>query len=239
MKAMIFAAGLGSRLKPFTDNHPKALAEVNGRTLLELSIRYLQRFGIEDVIVNVHHFADQIEQVLNDNNGFGSWVAISDERREVLETGGGLKKATDFFQGESDFVVLNVDVLTNLDLAKLIAFHRAERAIGSLAVMKRESSRQLLFDEDMTLCGWQNVQTGQLRMSKIKPSLSSFAFSGIQVLSPEILEMPFDGKFSMIDVYLHFAETAVVKGFDHSGNIFIDVGKPDSLAQAAYFFDKL
>jgi len=236
---MIFAAGLGSRLKPFTDSHPKALAEVNGRTLLELSIRYLQRFGIEDVIVNVHHFADQIEQVLNDNNGFGSWVAISDERSEVLETGGGLKKATYFFQGESDFVVLNVDVLTNLDLAKLIAFHRAEKAIGTLAVMKRGSSRQLLFDKDMTLCGWQNVQTGQLRMSKDNPSLSSFAFSGIQVLSPEILDIPFDGKFSMIDVYLHFAENAVVKGFDHSGNIFIDVGKPESLAQAAYLFDKL
>ncbi|MBS1774904.1 MAG: NTP transferase domain-containing protein [Bacteroidetes bacterium] len=239
MKAMIFAAGLGSRLKPFTDQHPKALAEVNGHTLLELSIRYLQHFGIEDVIVNVHHFADQIEQVLNDNNGFGSWVSISDERSEVLETGGGLKKAANYFQDEEDFVVLNVDVLTNLDLDRLITAHRKFKAIGTLAVMKRDSTRQLLFDDSMVLCGWQNIQTGQQRLSMEAKSLHSYAFSGIQVLSPKIFEMPFEGKFSMIDVYLHFAKFATVKGFDHSGNIFIDVGKPESLAQAAYLFDRL
>ena len=234
---MIFAAGLGTRLKPFTDHHPKALAEVNGKTLLEHTIKYLQRYGIEDVIVNVHHFADQIEEVIEENSGFGSWVTISDERNEVLETGGGLKKAASFFEGEEPFVVINVDVLTNLDLGKMIEQHIKSEAMATLAVMKRDSSRQLLFDEQMLLCGWTNIQTGEKKISREVPPLQPFAFSGIQVLSPAILDMPFSGKFSMIDVYLHFAKTEVIKGFDHSGNIFIDVGKPESLEQAGYLFE--
>jgi NDP-sugar pyrophosphorylase family protein len=237
MKAMLFAAGLGTRLKPFTDKHPKALAEVNGKTLLEHSIRYLQRFGIEDVVVNVHHFADQIEQVINDNSGFGSWVTISDERTEVLETGGGLKKATEYFQHEEHFVVMNVDVLTNLDLGKMIEAHKVSDAIATLAVMKRDSSRQLLFDEHMMLCGWANNNTGEQKISREVTWMQPFAFSGVQVLSPEILNMPFTGKFSMIDVYLHFAKEHVIKGYDHTGNIFIDVGKPESLEQAGYLFE--
>ena len=234
---MIFAAGLGTRLKPFTDSHPKALAEVNGKTLLEHTIKYLQRFGIEDLVVNVHHFADQIEQAINDNSGYGSWVTISDEREEVLETGGGLKKAADHFTGDEPFVVMNVDVLTNLDLGKMIEQHKDSEAMATLAVMKRDSSRQLLFDEHMLLCGWTNIQTGEKKISREVPPLQPFAFSGIQVLSPAILDMPFSGKFSMIDVYLHFAKTEVIKGFDHSGNIFIDVGKPESLEKAAYLFE--
>lgn len=237
MKAMLFAAGLGTRLKPFTDKHPKALAEVNGKTLLELNIRYLQRFGIEDVIVNVHHFADQIEQVINDNSGFGSWVTVSDEREEVLETGGGLLKAAPYFEGEEPFVVMNVDVLTTLDLGTMIAAHKADDAMATLAVMKRDSSRQLLFDEHMILCGWVNNNTHQQRISREVPWMQPFAFSGIQVLSPEILQMPFAGKFSMIDVYLHFAKERVVRGYDHTGNVFIDVGKPESLEKAAYLFE--
>lgn len=237
MRAMIFAAGLGTRLKPFTDHHPKALAEVNGKTLLEHSIRYLQKFGIEDVIVNVHHFADQIEDVINENSGFGSWVTISDERNEVLETGGGLKKAADHFIGDEPFVVMNVDVLTNLDLGKMIAQHKDSDALATLAVMKRESSRQLLFDEHMLLCGWTNIGTGEQKISREVLSMFPFAFSGVQVLSPGILSMPHQGKFSMIDVYLHFAKTDVIKGFDHTGNVFIDVGKPESLEKAAYLFE--
>lgn len=237
MKAMLFAAGLGTRLKPFTDKHPKALAEVNGKTLLELNIRYLQRFGIEDVIVNVHHFADQIEQVINDNSGFGSWVTVSDEREEVLETGGGLLKAAHYFEGEEPFVVMNVDVLTTLDLGAMIAAHKADDAMATLAVMKRESSRQLLFDEHMILCGWVNNNTHQQRISREVTWMQPFAFSGIQVLSPEILQMPFAGKFSMIDVYLHFAKDHIIRGYDHTGNVFIDVGKPESLEKAAYLFE--
>ncbi|MBL7719273.1 MAG: nucleotidyltransferase family protein [Flavipsychrobacter sp.] len=237
MKAMIFAAGLGTRLKPFTDKHPKALAEVNGKTLLEHTIKYLQRSGIEDVIVNIHHFADQIEDVLNENSGFGSWVTISDEREEVLETGGGLKKASAYFAGDEPFVVMNVDVLTNLDLGKMIAQHEQTGALATLAVMKRASARQLLFDNQMLLCGWTNTSTGEQRISREVGELLPYAFSGVQVLSPGILDMPFSGKFSMIDVYLHFAKTHDIKGYDHSGNIFIDVGKPESLEKASMLFE--
>jgi len=234
---MLFAAGLGTRLKPFTDHHPKALAEVNGKTLLEHSLRYLQRFGIEDVIINVHHFADQIEQVLQDNNGFDSWVSISDEREMVLETGGGLLKAAPYFEDEEDFVVMNVDVLTNLDLGKMIDFHKDNESFATLAVMKRESSRYLLFDEHMILCGWTNNKTREQKISREVLEMQPFAFSGIQVLSHRILDMPFTGKFSLVDLYLHFAKTELIKGYDHTGNIFIDVGKPESLQQAGYLFE--
>ena len=234
---MIFATGLGTRLKPFTDHHPKALAEVNGKTLLELAIRYLQRFGIEDVIVNVHHFADQIEKAIEENNGFGSWVTISGERNVVLETGGGLKKASWYFEDEEDFVIMNVDVLTNLDLGKMIGTHQQSDAFATLAVMQRDSSRQLLFDEHMLLSGWTNTKTGEQKISREVLSMKPFAFSGIQVLSKEIRNMPFEGKFSIIDVYLHFSKTQMIKGYDHTGNIFIDVGKPESLEKAGYLFE--
>lgn len=237
MKAMLFAAGMGTRLKPFTDSSPKALAEVNGKTLLEHSIKYLQKHGIYDVIINVHHFADQIVQTLNDNSNFGSRVTISNEQAELLETGGGLKKASHFFSWGEPFVAMNVDVLTSLDLSKMIKAHIDGAGIATLAVMQRESSRQLLFDDQMILCGWKNNSTGEQKIAREKASYQPFAFTGIQVLSPTILSMPFVGKFSLIDVYLHFAKTDIIKGYDHTGNIFIDAGKPESLEQAAMLFD--
>lgn len=235
---MLFAAGLGTRLKPFTDHHPKALAEVNGKTLLELNIKYLQHYGIYDVLVNVHHFADQIENAVFDNDGFGSEVVISDERDEVLETGGGLKKASWYFEGEKNFVVMNVDVLTNLDLQKMIAAHAESNAVGTLAVMKRDSSRQLLFDNEMNLCGWENNANGQQKISREVQVMHAFAFSGVQVLSHKaIAQFAFEGKFGLIDHYLQLAKTEILKGYDHSGNVFIDVGKPESLEKAAYLFE--
>ena len=238
MKAMLFAAGLGTRLKPFTDNAPKALAEVNNKTLLEHNIRYLQRYGIDDIVVNVHHFAGMIEDVLAQNHGFGSFVDISDEREEVLETGGGLKKAAPLFAGEEDIVVMNVDVLTTLNLEALIASHKESGALATLAVMKRESSRHLLFDNDMQLCGWTSNKTGEIKTARDLTYAQPYAFSGIQVISSQLFNhIPFDGKFSMIDVYLHFAKNDAIKGYDHSGNVFIDVGKPESLQQAAYLFE--
>ncbi|MEZ5017471.1 MAG: nucleotidyltransferase family protein [Flavipsychrobacter sp.] len=238
MKAMLFAAGLGTRLKPFTDKHPKALAEVNGKTLLEHNIRYLQKYGITDVVVNVHHFADQIEKAIANNNGWGSNITVSDERGEVLETGGGLQKAATHFIGEDVFIVMNVDVLTNLDLAKMIAAHNIGSSIATLAVMQRESSRHLLFNKDMRLCGWQNNKTGEQKIVHNELELKGFAFSGVHVLSPEILDMPFEGKFSIIDIYLHFAKTDILQGYDHTGDIFLDVGKPESLKKAEELFSK-
>ncbi len=234
---MLFAAGLGTRLKPFTDHHPKALAEVNGKTLLEHNLRYLQHFGIEDVVVNVHHFADQIEEALNENSGFGSWVTISDERDEVLETGGGLKRAVHYFEGEEDFVVMNVDILTRLDLGRMIEAHEQSGAIATLAVMQRSSSRQLLFDNAMTLCGWENLQTGQQRIARNADQTQQRAFSGVQVISSRLLQsIHQEGKFSIIDVYLEAAQTEIIKGYDHTGNVFLDVGKPESLEKAALLF---
>jgi NDP-sugar pyrophosphorylase family protein len=235
MKAMLFAAGLGTRLKPFTDKHPKALATVNGKTLLQHNIEYLQSYGVYEVVVNVHHFAEQIEEVINKNNGFGSKVWISDETEEVLETGGGLKKAAPFFKHEDSFLVMNVDILTNLDLARLMEAHDKSR-VATLAITNRDSSRHLLFDNDMMLCGWMNNNSGEKKLPVEKEDLVPFAFSGVQMLSREIFSMPFEGKFSMIDVYLYFAKQQLVKGYDHSGDVFIDVGKPESLAKANLLF---
>lgn len=233
---MLFAAGLGTRLKPFTDKHPKALARVNHVTLLEHSIRYLQKHGIDDIVVNVHHFADQVEAELNIYKGYGSTITISDERTEVLETGGGLLKAADHFKNEEFFVVMNVDVLTNLNLSEMIEQHKLTNSLTTLAVMERDSSRHLLFDGDMTLCGWQNNKTGEQKIAKETDIYLPFAFTGIHVLSPEILDMPFSGKFSIIDVYLHFAQTKIIKGFNHTGDVFLDVGKPETLAKAEELF---
>lgn len=238
MKAMLFAAGLGTRLKPFTDHHPKALAAVNGKTLLEHNLRYLQRFGIYDVIVNVHHFADQIEDALSNNNGFGSNITISDERDVVLETGGGLKKAAPYFKEEPSFLVMNVDILTNLDLHKMIAAHDNINTAATLAVMNRSSSRHLLFDEYMGLCGWRNNSTEEERIARQTDEYHPFAFSGIQVISQALLqEIKHEGKFSMIDVYLEAAKTQMIKGYDHTGDLLLDVGKPESIIKATELFN--
>ncbi len=237
MKAMIFAAGLGSRLKKLTENCPKALIMVNNKTLLEHNIRYLQKFGIYDVIINVHHFANMITDTLFENDSFGSNITISDERDELLETGGGLKKATNYFINEKNFLVMNVDILTNLDITKMITAHEKSENIATLAVMNRNSSRHLLFNNEMLLCGWRNNKTGEEKMSRNEQPLIPFGFSGIQILTSTVLNnIPFEGKFSLIDVYLHLAKTHNLFGYDHTGNILIDVGKPESISQAEYLF---
>lgn len=236
MKAFLLSAGLGTRLKPFTDKHPKALAPVNGKPLLAHNIRYLQRFGISEVVVNVHHFADQIEAALHTNQGYGLPFHISDERDTVLETGGGLLHAAKFFQ-EEYFVMMNVDILTNFDLSRLIHLAGEQKTLASLAVMQRNSSRQLLFDQGMQLCGWQQMQTGALRMAREGVGLRSFAFSGIHVLHTDIFaKIRQQGKFSIIDVYLDLASQERILGLDHSGDILLDVGKPESLEKAATLF---
>jgi len=236
MKAMLLAAGLGTRLAPFTNHHPKALAPVGSSTLLEWNIRYLQRWGIREVIVNVHHFADQIEDAIRAADGWGSDVAVSDERGTVLETGGGLKKAAPFFAGEEALVVMNVDVLTDLDPAVILAAHGQHAPLATLAVMQRQSSRYLLFDDDMRLAGWRNEKTGAMRGGTGKP----YAFTGIQVISGRLLQsIAQEGKFSLIDIYLHVAESGGdIRGYDHTGDKFLDVGKPEALALAPTLFNQ-
>lgn len=237
MRAMLFAAGLGTRLAPFTNNHPKALAQVAGKTLLEHAIRYLQRFGITDVVVNVHHFAEQILDVLEKENGFGSYVQISDEREAVLETGGGLQKAAPLLGTEDPIVVMNVDILTNLDLPRLIEIHHQRGADATLAVMQRTSSRYLLFNETMHLCGWRNEKTGEEKIPVPAEALQPRAFSGIQILSPGFIQaIPQRGKFSLIDAYLALAGEKKINGYDHTGDVFLDVGKPEAVQAAEDLF---
>jgi NDP-sugar pyrophosphorylase family protein len=243
MKAMLFAAGLGSRLKPFTDSHPKALAEVNGKTLLERNIKYLQKFGIHEVIVNVHHFADQIIEVIEKNDGWGSKITISDEREEVLETGGGLKKAAWYFERQKEFVVMNVDILTDLDLTEMIMQHQQEKPLATLAVTQRQTSRYFLFDLDAHLCGWRNVQTGEEKPTDLKTSHEDYAdlkmkaFSGIHIIDPFIFSLiKQEGKFSLVDVYLDLMQKKRINSFDHSGGVLVDVGKPENIIKAAEIF---
>ncbi len=235
--AMIFAAGLGTRLKPFTNNHPKALAVINGKPLLQRNIEYLQQFGIKNVIVNVHHFAKQIVDIIDQNNGWGSNITISDETDAVLETGGGLHKAGWYFKDVENFVVMNADILTDMDLNAMLQFHLAEKPIATLAVSNRSSSRYFLFDDNDVLCGWQNDKTGEQRMSKPVTAFHKKAFSGIHVINKSLLQnITQQGKFSMVDVYLELAKTHTIKGFDHSQSKFIDVGKPESIALAEGMF---
>lgn len=233
MKAMILAAGLGTRLKPWTDKHPKALAVINGRTLLEHQIRYLQRYGIFEVVVNVHHFAGQIIHAITENEGWGSKVEVSHEVEEALETGGGLKKAAPFLHHHSEIILMNVDILTDLNLEKLIERQRMNNGIATLAVSDRKTSRYFLFDEEFRLSGWENKNTGIRKIVRNVPNLQLKAFSGIQIIKSDIFRfLPPQKAFSMVDVYLSIAGHHPVFGFDHSGGIFLDVGKPESLEKA-------
>lgn len=237
MKAMILAAGLGTRLKPFTEQHPKALAVINKKSLLQRNIEYLASFGITDVIVNVHHFPGQITDVIKNNNGFGSNVSISDEKDEVLETGGGLIKARKFLDGTEPFVLMNVDILTDMDLGKMAEQHVASKALATLAVTNRKTNRYFLFNELETLCGWRNDKTGEQKISRETTIYIQKAFSGIHIISPAIFSMiKAKGKFSMVQVYLDLCKTNTIAGFDHSTSKFIDVGKPESIAIAEEIF---
>jgi NDP-sugar pyrophosphorylase family protein len=249
-KAMILAAGLGTRFKPWTDKHPKALALVNGKSLLQRNIEYLQGYGIRDVVVNVHHFADQIVEALTVNRGWGSRFTISDESDSVLETGGGLKKAKSLLEG-APFVLMNVDILTDMDLSDMIADHFRFGPLATLAVTNRITSRYFLFDSQDELCGWRNVTTGQERMARPAEAVAENtdtitgnadalfqkAFSGIHVINPVIFPLiERTGKFSMVDLYLDLAVKHTIRGFDHSESLLIDVGKPESAERAAKLF---
>lgn len=229
---------MGTRLKPFTDKHPKALAVVNNKTILQRNIEYLASFGIKEIIINVHHFAEQVIDLIKRNNGFGSDISFSDETNEVLETGGGIKKASWFFaNGSAPFVVMNVDVLTDMNLNEMISQHLGKQPLATLAVSSRQTSRYFLFNESGYLSGWRNVKTGEERIARNEEKYIEKAFSGIHVISPEIFPLiKMAGKFSMVDVYLDLCKTKTIESFDHSDSKFIDVGKPESILEAEQMF---
>lgn len=243
LKAMIFAAGLGTRFKPWTDKHPKALALVNGKSLLQRNIEYLQKYGITDVVVNVHHFADQIIDAVEKNKGWGSNISISDERDDVLETGGGLLKAKHFLEGTKPFVTLNVDILTNLNIDALLAFHRQHQPLISFGVSNRKTSRNFLFDDADKLCGWRNVTTGEEKGPVLtyaedeKKKLIEKAYSCVVVFEPTVFSLIRQtGKFSLTETYLDLCKDHLILGYDHSGDKLVDVGKPESVKVAEELF---
>jgi NDP-sugar pyrophosphorylase family protein len=236
MKAMILAAGLGTRLRPLTNDRPKALVEVAGKTLLEITLRRLASFGIRDVIVNVHHFADLVIDYLQENSNFGMNIEVSREEL-LLDTGGGLKKAAWFFldgqESEQDFILHNVDVISTIDLTQMVRFHQEHHALATLAVKKRETSRYLLFDERDQLCGRQRGN-GTMEMARSCPQRQPYAFCGIHVISSQMLpRLREDGAFSIIASYLRLAhEGEKITAFHADQAYWLDLGKPQNVEQA-------
>ncbi|WP_417428220.1 nucleotidyltransferase family protein [Halpernia sp.] len=236
MKALIFAAGKGTRLKPFTDKHPKALFKVNGVPLLERNIKYLQTFGIEDFVINVHHFGNQIVEFLELNNNFNANITISNEKDELLETGGGLLFAQSYLENEDDFLIMNADILTDLAIDVLIKEHKKQRNFVTLAVSDRKSSRKLLFNEEQILRGWLNVDSGEQKLAEFNKAFKPMAFSGIHCVNGSIFnKIKRRGKFSIMEEYLDLMKTDIIKGFYHNANL-VDVGKPEAVEQAEKLF---
>jgi len=243
MKAMILAAGLGTRLHPLTADRPKALVEIDGRTLLEIALSRLRGFGVREVIVNVHHFADMIVEYLKAHDNFGMRIEISRED-VLLDTGGGLKKAASFFvenlsQSEEPFILHNVDVLSMIDLGRMLQYHNDNQALATLAVQERNTSRYLLFDEQLLLCG-RRTGSGEPELVRSSPARSAqqmqaLAFCGIHIISPRLLAMIKDeGTFSIIPTYLRLAaQGEKIQSFRADKYYWRDLGTPEKIAQAA------
>ena len=235
-KALIFAAGKGTRLKPFTDSHPKALALVNDVPLLERNIKYLQNFGVTEFVINVHHFGEQIVEFLEKNNHFGAKIDISDEKDELLETGGGLLFAQKYLENEENFLIMNADILTDLNIHELVKFHETHLPLATLAVSDRNSSRKLFFNSEMVLKGWMNKNSGESKMAEFNIDFKELAFSGIHCINSSIFDkIKRRGKFSIMDEYLDLMFDNEILGFQHEARL-IDVGRPESVIEAEKYF---
>jgi len=233
MKAMILAAGLGTRLMPLTADKPKALVEVGGKSLLEHCIDNLISQGFNHIVINVHHFAPMIYEFIA-NRRFDASIFISDESERLLDTGGGIIHARQFLDGDEPFLVHNVDIITDINLKQLYNVQNNSQSLATLAISRRESSRVFLFDEDMQLAGWRNMLTGKsIFPNTHKTSFNAYAFSGIHVISPTIFNLVTSkGVFSIVDAYLNLCKDNIITGFDLPNNFILDVGKPDSLQLA-------
>jgi NDP-sugar pyrophosphorylase family protein len=239
MKALIFAAGLGTRLKPLTDTMPKALVPIDGKPLLEHVILKLKAAGFNQIIINVHHFPDQIIEFLKSKNNFDLRIEISDERDKLLDTGGGVKKAKWFFDDGKPFLVHNVDILSNIDLQSLYQQHLETSPLATLVVSERDTFRYFLFDKEARLKGWINEKTGEVRPENLTNTelFNKLAFSGIQVLSPEVFKLMdhFPDYFSIVDFYLQNAAQQQIKAYVPQALKMIDVGKLNVLTDAEQF----
>ena len=241
-KAMIFAAGMGTRLKPYTDYTPKALVKIKGKSLLERNIDYLRSFGIKEFVINTFHFSGQIHLFLSRYRDSDIKVHVSYEENGPFETGGGLAHASSLLKGDDrPFVVMNADILTDLNLGNMYDYHISKDPLATLAVTTRSSTRNFLFNDKMHLSGWKNNKTEEV---KIVPSFSTlenlmpFAFSGVHLIHPRIFDlMPSVGSFSITDTYLSLAAQQTIIGYNHTGDLVLDVGKPDAIAKAEELFN--
>ena len=232
MKAFILAAGLGTRLAPITLDRPKALVELKGITLLERAIRKVNELEVSEIIINIHHFGDQILEFLRSKQNFNLPITISDERNQLLDTGGAILNARHLI-GNEPFLLYNVDVITTLDLNLLFSYHALKGGLATMAVRQRATDRYLVFDQNMLLSGWKNVKSGEEKVSRICEEPRRFAFSGIQIIEPQLLSLITEtGKFSIIDLYLRLAKSEAIYGYPDTSEIWMDLGKPDQLIAA-------
>jgi NDP-sugar pyrophosphorylase family protein len=234
MKAMIFAAGLGTRLRPLTNNKPKALIEIGGKTLLEIVIKRLKLFGIDDIIINIHHFATMIQEYLTVHDNFGVKISFSDEQNQLLDTGGGLKKAEWFFNDGKPFLIHNVDVLSDINIHELYEFHLKHKPLVTLTIGNRQTSRYFLFNEFYQLCGWQNTKSNLTIYSSFDQGTHSpFAFNGVHIIEPKIFDLMTQiGAFSIVDTYLEFCKKNSIIGCFQQPKIWMDLGKIDEIEEA-------
>jgi NDP-sugar pyrophosphorylase family protein len=252
-KAMIFAAGLGTRLKPLTDHTPKALIKIKGKPMLQIVIEQLKQQGITEIIINVHYLAEQIIDFIKINKQFDIRIEISDERNLLLDTGGGLLKAQPFFrESKEPFLVCNADIFTNINIGNFLEKHQQNKSLATLAVRNRNASRYLLFDDDEILFGWENVSTQTFKIPRKSPQkyftdengteklqehpLHEFAFSGYHIIEPEIFNLPAPTDvFSMTDWYLDLCRRHTIKSYTHNDDIWIDIGTEEKLRACENF----
>jgi N-acetyl-alpha-D-muramate 1-phosphate uridylyltransferase len=239
MKAMLFAAGLGTRLYPLTADKPKAMVELCGKPLIYYAIEKMKKSGVDQIVVNVHHFAEVLVNYLNTND-FGIPILISDERDRLLDTGGGLFKARSFFEGAEPFIAYNVDVISSVELNEVYNYHIQNKSIATLVVRERETSRYFRFDADQQLVGWENTATGEFIETRPSDGSVRRAFSGIQVLSPSVFNNQFynDESFSLTPFYLKLSQNYPVFGYFDRSEYWLDLGKLDQIEKAQSWIDQ-
>ena len=234
---MIFAAGLGKRLEKITENIPKALVDINGKTALHLAVEKCTDYGFNDIIINVHHFADMVEDEASRLNKMGFRISVSDEREMLLETGGGLYKARGFFD-KNPFLIYNVDIISDLDLSSLYSFHIKNNGLATLAVRNRPGNRFYLVNESGLIRGWTNKLTGEkILVGAVSEKLTEIAFSSMHIVEPEIFDFMNEGIYTMTAQYLKLAGEHNIYTFKHDEGFWADIGTPENLEQVRKYFD--